>query len=447
MDNNFNNYNENENLNVSENTNGASTPPNPDTNERSIETPNRQNDYRQGYSYQNYYGSETRSYSSNPDPTPPPAPKKKNHIAVVVACVILALLLCAGAFFAGRYFGNDNTEKEPEGPAVSTGETEENKDGDVTASDQTLAYENTVVEEDDMVKVVKNTVDSVVEIQTESVVYGSFYGQSVSQGAGSGVIVTSDGFIVTNNHVIDGAEKVTVRLRNGEEYEAVIWGVNTKNDLAVIKIEAQGLSAATFGNSDNLNVGQTVIAIGNPLGELGGSVTTGIVSALAREIKVDNKTMTLIQTDAPVNPGNSGGGLFNLAGELIGIVNAKSSGDDVEGIGFAIPSTTAYDIVQNIIANKSSTDKAYLGVEIAQTRQGYVYISKLVEGYDAQKAGLQKNDIILSVDGTMISSPNTLSSLISSYCVGDTVEFVIYRDNKSQIINITFETPRPVESN
>ncbi len=440
MDNNFNNYgeNENENLNVTEET--ASTPAETEPEADKKASDNTGDEYTP---FQNRYSSETRSYSYNPDPVTP-VKKKKSHAPAVAVCIIFALLLCVGAFFAGRYFGKDNNE-EPKGPIADADSTNVADGGDVTASDQTLAYNNTVVEEDDTVKVVSKTVDSVVEIQTESVVYGSFYGQSVSQGAGSGVIVTPDGFIVTNNHVIDGAEKVTVRLRNGEEYDAVIWGVNTKNDLAVIKIEATGLSAATFGNSDNLKVGQTVIAIGNPLGELGGTVTTGIVSALAREIKVDNKMMTLIQTDAPVNPGNSGGGLFNLVGELIGIVNAKSSGDDVEGIGFAIPSTTAREIVQNIIENKSSTDKAYLGVEIAQTRQGYVYISKVVDGYDAQKSGLKKNDIILSVDGNMISSPNVLSSLISSYCVGDTVEFVIYRDNKSQIINVTFETPRPAD--
>ncbi len=438
MDNNFNNYgeNENENLNVSKET----VDPEPDVDKNAQD--GRTEEYA---SFQNRYSSETRSYSYNPDPVAP-VKKKKNYAPVVAVCVILALLLCAGAFLIGRFFGSGNND-EPKGPIADADSTNASADGGVTASDQTLAYNNTIVEEDDLVKVVTNTVDSVVEIQTESVVYGSFYGQSVSQGAGSGVIVTPDGFIVTNNHVIDGAEKVTVRLRNGEEYAAVIWGVNTKNDLAVIKIEATGLSAATFGNSDNLKVGQSVIAIGNPLGELGGTVTTGIVSALAREIKVDNKMMTLIQTDAPVNPGNSGGGLFNLVGELIGIVNAKSSGSDVEGIGFAIPSSTAREIVQNIIANKSSTDKAYLGVEIAQTRQGYVYISKLIDGYDAQKSGLKKNDIILSVDGNMISSPNVLSSLVSSYCVGDTVEFVIYRDNKSQIINVTFDTPRPADVN
>lgn len=394
-----------------------------------------------------YTGAGMTSYSSNPDQgaqTPPPQ-KKKTGAVVAVVCVIAAILLCVGAFFAGSLFGgifnkeHDGDQKETNAPSANGGEAA------YTESSETLSYSDTVVVPGELADVVEKTVDCVVEIQTESVVYGSFYGQSVAQGAGSGVIVTEDGFIVTNHHVVDGAEKVTVRLRNGDEYEAVIWGINAKNDLAVIKIEAKGLSVATFGNSDNLKVGQSVYAIGNPLGELGGSVTSGIVSALAREINVENTTMTLIQTDTPVNPGNSGGALFNMAGELIGIINAKSSGQDVEGIGFAIPSNTAYGIVQDIIANKSSTDKAYLGVEIGQTRQGYVYVSSLMKGYDAEKSGIQVNDIILMVDGTMITSPATLSNLISSYYVGDTVNITIYRNGKSQDISLTFTQPRPVE--
>ena len=443
MNENFeNNYDENLNHNEPEIPQADNTPASEDNNFGSKQ--------EQGSTaYQTSYSSDggTRSYFSNPDITSAPyqtPPKKKSSAGVVIACVAAVILLCAGAYFAGNYFGKQNADNPINGGITSDSASEDTK-GSVTSSDETLSYSDVVVEPDEMVTVVEKTVDCVVEIKTESVVYGSFYGQSVAEGAGSGVIVTHDGFIVTNNHVIDGAEKVTVRLRSGETYDAVIWGVNTKNDLAVIKIEAQDLPIATFGNSDNLKVGQSVIAIGNPLGELGGSVTTGIVSALAREIKVDNKMMTLIQTDAPVNPGNSGGGLFNMAGELIGVVNAKSSGSDVEGIGFAIPSSTAYGIVQDIIANKASSDKAYLGVEIGQTRQGYVYISKVVDGFDAQKAGLKVNDIIFTVDGTMISSANTLSALISSYCVGDKVEMVIYRDGKSQIITVEFTVPRPAD--
>ncbi|MBR6644407.1 MAG: trypsin-like peptidase domain-containing protein [Clostridia bacterium] len=443
MNENFdNNYNENLNSNEETKTDVGSSP----LGEAQSAEPSK--DDTGYYKASSFNDGGTRSYFSNPDTVSSPypeKPKKKGSAGLIIACVVIVVLLCTGAYFAGRYFGN-NGVTPPVNGEVTKDQTTDKKD-EVTASDETLAYSDVIVQPNEMVNIVEKTVDCVVEIKTEKVVYGSIFGQSVSQGAGSGVIVTHDGFIVTNNHVIDGAEKVTVRLRSGDVYDAVIWGVNTKNDLAVIKIEAQELSTATFGNSDNLKVGQTVIAIGNPLGELGGSVTSGIVSALAREIKIDNKMMTLIQTDAPVNPGNSGGALFNMAGELIGVVNAKSSGSDVEGIGFAIPSNTAYGIVQDIIANKSSTDKAYLGVEIGQTRQGYVYITKVVDGYDAQKSGLKVNDIIFTVDGTMISSPSTLSTLIASYCVGDTAEMVIYRDGKSQIITVEFTVTRPAEDN
>ncbi len=447
MNENFdNNYNENLNADEKVSEGSASEASEEAAKAQPFEEPKREEPV---YKTASPYDGGTRSYFSNPDTVSAPypeKPKKKGSVAIVIACVAVVILLCVGAYFAGRYFGNKDGVTPPVNGEVTKDQSTDKKD-DVTASDETLAYSDVIVQPNEMVTVVEKTVDCVVEIKTEQVVYGSIFGQSVSQGAGSGVIVTKDGFIVTNNHVIDGAEKITVRLRSGETYDAIIWGVNTKNDLAVIKIEAQDLPTATFGNSDNLKVGQTVIAIGNPLGELGGSVTSGIVSALAREIKIDNKMMTLIQTDAPVNPGNSGGALFNMAGELIGVVNAKSSGSDVEGIGFAIPSNTAYGIVQDIIANKSSTDKAYLGVEIGQTRQGYVYITNVMDGYDAQKAGLKVNDIIFTVDGNMISSPNTLSTLIASYCVGDSAEVVIYRDGKSQIIIVEFTTPRPVDAN
>ncbi len=445
MDENYNAFGENTNKNE---INAPEVDSVPETREGEHESEQAKNEEAPKTAYS--YDGGTRSYTSNPDYAtyrhPSQPPKKKSSAGIVIICLLAAALLCTGAYFAGRYFGGKDGTNPPVNGEVTGGNVTDAK-GDITLSDETLSYSDIVVQPDEMVSVVEKTVDCVVEIKTEKVVYGSIFGQSVSQGAGSGVIVTKDGFIVTNNHVIDGAEKVTVRLRSGETYDAVIWGVNTKNDLAVIKIEAQELPVATFGNSDNLKVGQTVIAIGNPLGELGGSVTSGIVSALAREIKIDNKMMTLIQTDAPVNPGNSGGGLFNMAGELIGVVNAKSSGSDVEGIGFAIPSSTAYSIVQDIISNKSSSDKAYLGVEIGQTRQGYVYITKIQDGFDAQKAGLKADDIIFTVDGTMITSANALSTLIASYCVGDTVEIVIYRDGKSQIITVEFTTPRPADVN
>ena len=193
--------------------------------------------------------------------------------------------------------------------------------------------------------------DSVVEIYTEFIVNGWRMTQYVSEGAGSGVVISKNGYIVTNNHVIDSANKITVQLNDGTEYEAELIGKDSRTDIAVIKIDASDLKPAVWGDSDGLVVGELAVAIGNPLGKLGGTVTDGIISALSRDIEIDGHMMNLLQTSAAVNPGNSGGGLFNGKGELIGVVNAKSTGSDIEGIGFAIPANLAKSIADELIKN------------------------------------------------------------------------------------------------
>ena len=193
--------------------------------------------------------------------------------------------------------------------------------------------------------------DSVVEITTELITPGSFLNSYVSEGAGSGVIISENGFIVTNHHVIEGASNIVVRLTDGSEYRATLVGSDKTADLAVLKIATgeKPLTYAKLGCSADLVVGEDVIAIGNPLGELGGTLTTGIISATERNIIVDGVEMTLLQTNAAINPGNSGGGLFNMAGELVGIVNAKMAGEDVEGLGFAIPIDYAYGVILDLV--------------------------------------------------------------------------------------------------
>ena len=190
--------------------------------------------------------------------------------------------------------------------------------------------------------------NSVVEIKTESVVTDSWMQQYVTEGAGSGCIISSDGYIVTNNHVIDGAKKITVTLKNDKSYQATLVGTDTQTDIAVLKIDATGLTPVVYGDSSKLEVGDLSVVIGNPLGSLGGTVTTGIVSALDRSITIDGKTMKLLQTDASINPGNSGGGMFNQNGELVGIIVAKSAGSGIEGLGFAIPVNEVKKIAQEL---------------------------------------------------------------------------------------------------
>ena len=217
-------------------------------------------------------------------------------------------------------------------------------------------------------QVAKTVSPSVVVITTEQVVYSqwSWYGQSqVESGAGSGVIISSDGYILTCDHVVSGASNITVTIGD-KDYPATIIGEDSTSDIAVIKIEADGLTPAIVGDSDKLAVGDNVLAVGNPLGELGGTVTSGIVSALNRSVSIQSSsavnTMSLIQMDASVSPGNSGGGLFNMNGELVGIVNAKSSSSDAEGLGFAIPINDAIKVAQDLLENGYVTGRPYMGI-------------------------------------------------------------------------------------
>ena len=296
--------------------------------------------------------------------------------------------------------------------------------------------------------VVEQCANSVVEIQTESVTNGSNpFQQYVSSGAGSGVILTQDGYIVTNHHFIEDANTNTVRTRSVDEYNASLVGFDEQSDLAVLKIDATGLTPAVLGDSTTLEVGDLAIAIGNPLGELGGSVTSGIISALDREMTIDGQTMTLLQTDAAVNPGNSGGGLFNANGDLIGIVNAKSSGENVEGIGFAIPISTATDIIDELIANGEVTSRPTLGVslynvedEMTASQLGVdstgVYIVQIVDGGAADNAGLRSGDRIVSVDGSEVSSASDVRAALNKHKIGESISITVERNGQTQDFDV-----------
>ncbi len=281
--------------------------------------------------------------------------------------------------------------------------------------------------------------NSVVEIQTESVSNYGRFGQFISDGAGSGVIISSDGYIVTNNHVIEGARKVTVRLKNGESYQATVLGRDQATDLALIKITAAGLTPAVMGDSDILRVGEPVVAIGNPLGELGGTVTEGIISATSRDITIDGQTMSLLQTSAAINPGNSGGGLFNGKGELIGVVNAKSSGSGIEGLGFAIPVNTAKEVIERIKAGESSQTinlgLTLININDDETAAAYrvdnqgVYVLKT-----ENKNELMVGDRIVSIEGTDVSTSTEARDIIQKHKVGDIVTMTVERD--SEVISL-----------
>ena len=286
-----------------------------------------------------------------------------------------------------------------------------------------------------------NVKDSVVEITTSTVVNNPFMQQYVSSGAGSGVVVSTDGTIITNHHVIDGANDIKVRLADGSEYTATLVGSDAQSDLAVIRIEAQNLKPAILGDSSKLIVGEEVMAIGNPLGKLGGSLTNGIVSALDREITIDGQTMTLLQTNADINPGNSGGGLFNRNGELIGIVNAKSSGTDIEGIGFAIPVNIAKDIAEQLINNGAVSGRITLGIRYVEINDSStaamhnvntlgLLVKEVVENSNASRAGIKANDIITAVDGEQVNTATELKAKLNAHEINDSMSITVLRDRQ-----------------
>ena len=272
------------------------------------------------------------------------------------------------------------------------------------------------------------------------------------QGAGSGVIVKEDGYIATNYHVIQGANKVQVTLHNGESYPATIIGSDPANDIAVIKIDAKGLTTATVGDSSTVDVGDLAVAIGNPLGQLGGTATTGIISALDRTLDVEGTTLTLMQTDAAINGGNSGGGLFNSKGELIGIVESKASAVGVEGLAFALPINTVSPIINDLIENGGNVQAAQgtpaVGVVISdvseENAQYYglesagVYIAQ-VTGENATKAGFQPEDRIVSFNGTEIKNSNDFITLVRKCKIGDTVTIVVSRKGQQLEIKTVLE--------
>ena len=291
---------------------------------------------------------------------------------------------------------------------------------------------------------------SVVEINvtgTETY-YGMFGGTYQTEAAGSGVIISADGYIITNNHVVEDGSDYKVVTSDGTEYTASLVATDSKSDIAVLKVDATDLTPATIGDSDKIQVGDKAVVIGNPLGTLGGTVTDGIISATNRQITINNESMNLIQTNAAINSGNSGGGLFDGQGSLIGIVNAKdsgttSSGTTIEGLGFAIPINEAMDVAQQLMENGKVTDRASLGVYVQELQQDSgrykagVYITSLVNGGGAEAAGLKVYDRIVKVDDTDITSYTDLSAVLSSHKIGDKVSVTVERDGKEKTYDVT----------
>lgn len=324
-------------------------------------------------------------------------------------------------------------------------------DGTTTASDDKMVIqkvENTVNTSSNnqnsyltTAEVAEIAADSVVEIRTETVISGSYMHQYVSEGAGSGVIVSENGYIITNHHVIEDATSISVTLKNGNSYTAKLIGSDSELDVALLKIEETGLKSAIIGSSENLKVGEDIVAIGNPLGQLGGTVTEGIVSALDRDITIDNVTNSLLQISAAINPGNSGGGVFNCKGELVALVVAKSIGDDVEGLGFAIPIDDVVDILDDLYEYGYVKGRVMLDVtliDISTQDMAWQYrVSELgVYIYQSNASGLKSGDRIISIDGEEVYSSSDVKSIIKEHSVGEKLTFVVERDNSEISVEV-----------
>lgn len=393
-----------------------------------------------GSFYESPYGA---GYHQPPVAPKPKKPKKNTGkiIALALCCSLVGGLVGAGGVALAGSLGGEDT--------VGTSGTTTLLEGQRNTSLINVAQIDTS-EQMTAAEVYAANVNSTVGITTS--ITTNYWGyQTTSAASGSGFILTADGYILTNYHVIESSDSIKVTMYDGTAYDATVVGVDSSNDIAVLKIDAEGLTPVVLGDSDNLNVGDPVVAIGNPLGELTFSLTSGAVSALEREITLSSSlTMNLIQTDCAINSGNSGGALFNLYGEVVGITNAKYSGSgssseaSIDNIGFAIPINQVRSIVESIIENGYIV-KPYIGVsvkDVSDEMQSYglpqgAVVYSVTEGGPASKAGLQANDIITEANGEAITGSKQLVELVGDMKGGDQLTLKVYRQGQTMELTVT----------
>ena len=358
-------------------------------------------------------------------------------------CTTAALLVAASAL---GFVGGTIASKIPNSqtPAVSSNEKFNSQDSYENTDGQSSA--GTYVLNSSITAIAQRSIKSIAEINTETAKTDKSLKQYTSSGAGSGIVVSSDGYILTNNHVISGATRISATV-DGEHFDATLVGSDSEMDIALIKVDKSGLQPVVFGDSSNIKIGENVVVIGNPLGQLGGTVTEGIISALNRDITINNETLSLIQTDAAVNPGNSGGGLFDLRGELIGMVTAKSKSATYEGIGFAIPVNNLKKPLSDLrefgyVRGRAGIDMGITDASMMKSSSLYknytkgVFITNVPDDSNAKAAGLQVGDCIVSIDSTEVSDITSLNKLIKNYSAGDTVSVNILRKEESLSLNL-----------
>ena len=380
-------------------------------------------------------------YQQAPYYPAPEQPKKKKRGGCAVVAVAMVCSILGGVVGAGAVIGADRILHRTTGSTILKGDREN------TVIQITQIDTNRVMT---AAEVYAANVHSTVGITTS--ITTNFWGfQTTSAASGSGFVISDDGYILTNHHVIEDSSAITVSMFDGTTYDAKLIGFDESNDIAVLKVEAEGLAPVVLGDSANMNVGDSVVAIGNPLGELTFSLTSGAVSAMDREVTLSGSiTMDLIQTDCAINSGNSGGALFNMYGEVIGITNAKyssSTGEaSIDNIGFAIPINDILPIVESII-EKGYISKPYIGVSISDvSAEAQLYgipvgaaVQAVTEGGPAQKAGLQVNDVITAVDGEAITGSADLVDRVGGSQVGDVLTLTVYRMGQELELKLTVE--------
>ena len=402
---------------------------------------NQQADPKSSESYKWNY----EDYNQQAPKQPTNKNKKNKNKGLKVFAIIMCAILCAGvvgmagygtyALVSGQRAQQEMESESAEAEAAPSAQLTLNDKPESTQTDEAVNLsggELTITQRAE--KVMPSAVGIVAYIQSSQSIFGG------EQSQGSGIILSEDGYIVTNQHVIDGATSVKVVLNNGSEYNASVVGEDEKTDLAVLKIEATGLTPAEFGNSDQMQIGEQVIAVGNPGGlELAGSVTVGYVSAVNRPITTSNGgTIDCIQTDAAINPGNSGGALVNTYGQVIGINSKKIAATEYEGIGFAISINEAQPIINDLIQYGYVRGRVVMGItmqmidQISAQMYGYqpgVGVVSVEENSPASKAGLVPGDIITEIDGEALTSTEVLTGILEEHKPGDVITLIVYRQS------------------
>jgi serine protease Do len=402
------------------------------------------NDFERDINLNNQKNEDYEVLPYYPAVIPPKKNKAKRVLSFFMATVLGITLTVGAGFFALPKLVEKEVSKLGYNTGISKSQTLEQAARPIDSENRAVLP---------IVEIAKTVGPAVVGISSKSEMQNIFGQTQEGKSTGSGIIISADGYIITNNHVIDGAKEITILINNGKEHKAKLVGQDARTDLAVLKIDVSGITHATLGNSANLQVGELAVAIGNPLGnELAGSVTVGVISALNRSITVDDRKLTLIQTDAAINPGNSGGALINSYGEVIGINSVKMAASGVEGIGFAIPINEAKPIIDDLMKNGYVKGRPVIGISgrsvSPQDSKYYnipigIYISEVMPYSAAEKAGIKPSDVIIKVNNEKVKTIEELNREKEKFKAGETIKITFIRNGEEKTVDLTLLEEKP----